>query len=100
MDHGGSLVAQCFMGHSVVIVVELFPQAHLQRVDGRIIKQIDLLVFHAPPQSFDEDVLHLASAAVHADFDAKIVQSPSPFGGSELAALIGVENLRNAAGGG
>ena len=88
------------MGPPVVVAAEPFPQTRPQRVHGGVLEQIDLLVFHAPPQPLDEDVVHPAPAAVHAVLDAETGQFPGPFGEGELAALIGVEDLGNATGGG
>ena len=64
---------------------------------GGVSEQIDLLVFHAPPKPLDEDVVHPSPAAVHADFYTEIQQATGPFGGGELAALIGVEDFRDPA---
>src|SRR6478735_12803209 len=96
IDHGGRQVAQRLMGPPVVVAAEPIPQSGPQRVHGGVLEQIDLLVFYAPPQPLDEDVVHPAPAAIHADLDSETEQFPGPFGRGELATLIGVEDLRNA----
>ena len=58
--------------------------------------QVNLLVFDAPPQSFHEYIVPPATSAVHTDLDAVIFQQPSEFQASELASLVGVENVRLA----
>jgi len=35
-----------------------------------VLKQVNSLVFHAPPKPLDENVIHPAPFAVHADFHA------------------------------
>ena len=71
--------------------------------------QVDLLVFDRPPQAFDhcpavvflqtmrgEDVVPPSSFAVHADLDFPACQHLDEVGRSELAALIRVEDFRQA----
>src|SRR3984893_11150282 len=47
----------------------------------------------APPQPLDKDVVHAAALAIHADCDAAMLEHAGELGASELAALIGVEDL-------
>src|SRR6202011_1301755 len=61
--------------------------------DRRIGVEVDFLVFEAAPQPLDEDIVHAASLAVHADHDAVPPQSPGEVVAGELAALVGIENL-------
>jgi hypothetical protein len=65
-----------------------------------VLEEINLLVFHAPPQPLDENVVHPAPAAEHADFHSDIQQTTGPFYRGELAALIGIEDFRSPTDGG
>jgi hypothetical protein len=58
--------------------------------------QIDFLVLDGSPEALDENVVSPCALAVHADRDAVVDQHTGEFGASELAALIGVEDLRTA----
>jgi len=58
--------------------------------------QIDLLVFQRSPQTLDEDVVHPSALAIHADVDLGIEQHGGEGLAGELAALIGIEDLRLA----
>src|SRR5947207_1377939 len=58
--------------------------------------EIDFLVFETAPQTFHEDIVGKAAAAVHADGDAVSAQQRSEAIVGELAALVGVEDLGSA----
>ena len=79
-----------------VIALEPSRKPESQHGDGGILPQIDFLILQTSPESLDEHVIHPSSAPVHADFHAKPEETIRPLHGGELAALIGVENLRNA----
>ena len=64
--------------------------------DALIGMQVDMLVFHALPQPLDEHVVDPAPLAVHADLDPVGFEDPGEVVTCELAALIGVEDLRRA----
>jgi len=49
-----------------------------------------------PPQPLDEDVVHPTTAAIHGDLDPCARQRAGEGRTGELAALVGVENLRRA----
>ena len=55
--------------------------------------EADLFVFEAAPQSLDEDVVHAAPLAVHADGDIMGLQSAGEAVAGELATLVGIEDL-------
>jgi len=56
--------------------------------------QVHILVLDAAPQPFYEDIVHAPALAVHADLNA-LRQQPAGKGvAGELAALVGVEDLR------
>lgn len=58
--------------------------------------QIDALIFEAAPQPFDEDVIDPAALTVQGNFDLGRLQAPGPFEAGELAALVGIHDLRLA----
>ena len=62
----------------------------------RISVEVDLLVFETAPQPLDEDVVHAPALAVHADHDPVPFQGAGEIVASELAALVGIEDLRPA----
>src|ERR1700738_2765564 len=64
--------------------------------DRRIGVEIDFLVFEAAPQPLDEDVVHVAALAVHADRDLVPPQGTGEVVARKLATLVGIENLRPA----
>jgi len=48
--------------------------------------QIDLLILQAAPQTLDEDVVHAAAFAVHADRNTAMLEHAGELGAGELAA--------------
>ena len=92
-------VAEGRVGPPGVVAAEAAGESVLQRGNGRVFAQADFFVLHAGPQTLDEDVVHPAAFAIHADAHVKLDQPTGPFRGGELAALVGVEDLGNVAGG-
>src|SRR5439155_25818515 len=58
--------------------------------------EIDLFVFDRAPEPLDEDVVAPGALAIHADRDRVLDQQAGELGAGELAALVGVEDLRPA----
>jgi hypothetical protein len=58
--------------------------------------EVDALVLHTPPQPLDEHIIDPAPLAVHADAHARGFQNRGEVPVGELAALVGVEDLRGA----
>ena len=58
--------------------------------------EVDLLVFEAAPQPLDEDVVHVAALAIPGDGDRMALQGVGEIVAGELAALVGIEDLRPA----
>src|SRR4029077_13271794 len=56
--------------------------------------EIDVLMLERPPQPLDEDVVHPTTAAIHGDLDPCARQRAGEGRTGELAALVGVEDLR------
>ena len=57
------------------------------------ILEVDGLIFHRPPEPFDEDVVHAASLAVHADPHFGLGQHYCLGELGKLAALVGIHDL-------
>jgi len=64
--------------------------------DAVVGPQIHLLVLHTPPQPFHEHVVSPAASDAHAGLDAMVFQQPGELLADELAALVGVEDVRCA----
>jgi len=60
----------------------------------RQLVQGDGLVCERAPRPLDKDIVHDPAAAIHGDADAGILERAGEGGTGELAALVGVENLR------
>lgn len=96
MHLGGSLVFQTLMYPLLVVEFEIVLQAGLQFGHGAVLIQVDVLVFHGSPQTFDENVVQSAATAIHADADVSVQQHLRERMAGELHALVGVENHRRA----
>ena len=84
------------MRSGLVIERQVVLQALMRSPDGLVGVQIHLLVFDAFPEAFHEYVVSPAPFPVHADLDAVMRQESREFLAGELAALIGIEDLRQA----
>src|SRR5258708_15913377 len=84
------------MRTSAVVKFEIPADRMSCLADGFVGSQIDLLVFDAAPQSFDEHIVPPSALAVHADRDAVAGEDAGEGRPGELAALVGVEDLRLA----
>jgi len=60
---------------------------------GLVVVQINLFVFDASPEPFNEDVVQCAAATVHADLDLALFENSCKSIARELRALISVEDL-------
>src|SRR5215210_2864116 len=84
------------MGPPRIIVADPLGQAAPQFRTGLERVQVDTLVFQAAPQPLDEHVVHPTAFAVHRYPYLRIPQDLCELRRGELAALVGVENLRPA----
>src|SRR6516165_3169116 len=84
------------MGSPGIVEVEVPANRTPRLADCFVGSQIDLLVFDAAPQPFDEDVVAPGALAVHADGDAVLDQHTGEGRTRELRTLVGVEDLRLA----
>lgn len=60
---------------------------------------VDMFIFHTPPQSLDINIIQRAPPAIHADFYFIVRQHLDVFIGGELTPLIAVDDFRFAVGG-
>src|SRR6267142_3264521 len=84
------------MRTSAVVKVEIPADRMSCLADGFVGPQIDLLVFDAAPQPFDEHIVPPGSFAVHADGDAIAGEHAGEGRAGKLRALVGVEDVRPA----
>src|SRR5271167_488136 len=61
--------------------------------DAGISVEVDLFVFQTAPQPLDEDIVHAAALAIHADRDAALFEDAGELCAGELAALVRVEDF-------
>src|SRR6516162_6334041 len=93
------VVAEALVLALFVIEAEPGANAGLCLGDTGIGMQVDLLILQTAPQPLDEDVVHTATFAIHADGDTAPIEHCDDLGVGELAALVGVEDLRPAVSG-
>ena len=79
-----------------VVELQIAPDPTARCAHRVIGMQIHLLVLDRFPQPLDEHVVAPTSLAVHADGDAVLLEQLREFETGELAALVGVEDLRCA----
>src|SRR5450631_4621591 len=84
------------MRSATIVEVEVAPDRCTRLGRGVVGSEIHLLVFDAAPQSLDEDVVPPGALAVHAVGDPVFDQHAGECRAGELAALIGVADLRIA----
>ena len=77
------------------MVVEVHPAANAVTGFGNAVVgvQVDLFVFEAAPEPFDEHVVDPTAFAVHTGLDARVFKHLREVFAGELAALIGVEGF-------
>jgi len=82
------------MKEATFVVEREIPLQAFSCLGNRVVSlQVDLLVFHAFPQPFDEHVVDPAAFAIHADPDTVALEQSDELRAGELAALIGIEDL-------
>lgn len=77
-------------------IVEINPpsQPLSQRVSICTFVDVHALVLERPPQSFDENVVSPNPLAIHGYLGVVVLQKPRESKGGELAALVGVEDIK------
>src|SRR3954462_352685 len=79
-----------------IVVADPSPQPGLQRRAGLECMEVYTLVFQTAPQPLNEDIIHPSSPPVHRNAHTRLPQNASKPWRGELAALVGVEDLRAA----
>ena len=64
-----------------------------------LLVQVDRLALERPPEALDENVVHASAPAVHGDGHIRVLERAGEVAAGELAALVGVEDLRPAVSG-
>jgi len=62
--------------------------------DILVIVQVDILLLHTPPESFDEDVIQTPPPSIHTDGYLVRLQYTRKLRTREMTTLITVEDLR------
>src|SRR3546814_12714443 len=83
------------MGTMLVVIGEPSGKAGAQFISGLEGVQVDAFVFQGAPEPLDEDIVHPASPAIHADLDLGRAQNAGEGVAGELTALIRIEDLRS-----
>jgi hypothetical protein len=78
----------------IEIEVALKPQHRFR--DMLIIMKINLFILHAPPETFDKDIVERSPTSIHTDLNVVLQQTPGEGGRCKLRALIGVEYFWSA----
>src|SRR5207245_3978001 len=81
-------IAEALMLALLVVEAEPGADASLRLGDAGIGVEVDLLVFEAAPQPLDEDVVHVAALAIHADGDLVALQGAGEVVAGELAHMV------------
>src|SRR5262249_39023999 len=93
VDLARRAIAQALVLALFVIEVEPGADPSLSLGDAGIGVEIDLLVFEAAPQPLDEDVVHIATLAIHADRDCVVLQRTGEVVAGDWVAWVGIEDL-------
>src|SRR5438552_2473505 len=93
--HRGA-VAVRLMRAGLIIEADPLADAGFRFAAIAVALEIDVLMLQRAPQPLDEDIVHPPAAAVHRDLDASLSERASEGRAGELAALVGVEDLRLA----
>ena len=77
-----------------IVKLKISAQANDGLRRGFVITDVDVFVFHAPPEPFDEDVVQRSASPIHTDGDLVLFENPGKRIARELRTLIRVEDLR------
>ena len=92
------LVVDTLMAATVVVILDVVPNALSQARHVVLRVDIDILRLDGTPEALYPDVVLAAAAAIHADPDAESLTGGQPQVARILAALVGVDNLRSTMG--
>jgi len=77
-----------------IVEPEISAQADDGLGHGFVIFDVDVFVFDAAPEPFNEDVIQRTASPVHTDGDLALFENPGEYIARELRTLIRVEDLR------
>src|SRR5438477_12824901 len=89
-------VAMRLMKARVVVKIDPLSDAGFRLAAIAVAFEIDILVLERAPQPLDEHIVHPPAAAVHRDLDTGLGKPAGEGHAGELAALVGIEDLRLA----
>lgn len=90
------LVPQRLVRSRGVVVDKVVRESVADFVDRGIPVRVDVFIFHRPPETFGEDVVHAPAATIHADEDALRLRDAREVIVGELHALVAVEDVRHS----
>lgn len=96
VDGGWSSIVQRLMRTHVVVLVDVVCDTSAEFSFGRVFFNVDLLGFQAAEPPFDHDVVRPARLSVHALSDVQRLEQGLIVIAGELAALVGIDDCRNA----
>src|SRR5262249_47721489 len=96
VDFAGGPVSERLMRAILVIEPEVGRQARLQLRNQIIVFNVDISVFHTPPESLDDDVVQRSPPTIPAHGDPGLLQAAGVLPRRELRSQVGVEDLRPA----
>ena len=88
-------IAERLMNSPLIIEREVSGQFLTRFLRGRIVFQINFLIFDRSPQTLRKNIVQSASSSVHAYPDIFIQQTVHILRACEMAALVAVEDQRN-----
>src|SRR5215510_2975863 len=89
-----SFVVERLMKPLTIVKLEISAQARDDLWYGFVIAYVDIFVFHAAPEPFNEDVVQRTASSVHTNGDFALFENPSERIARKLRTLICIEDLR------
>ena len=83
------------MGPLMIVKVKIGGQASRQFRHRGVVLEVDVLIFEATPQAFDEDIVQSSTTTIHTDVDGGAFQTSRELIGGELRTLIRVKDNRS-----
>src|SRR5215213_9332162 len=78
----------------MIVEVKVGGQASGQFRHGGIVFEVDVLIFEATPQAFDEDIVQSSTTTIHTDANGRSFQASRELIGGELRTLIRIKDDR------
>ena len=94
VDYARRLICQCLMRTPFIIAFKPLSYACAEIDHGGVFVKVNLFILEASPEPLNEDVVHPATFAIHADFNVQVYQSTCPVLRGELTPLISIKDFR------